>query len=116
MTLYPAWSPCAGLVWRTGIRGHVCVRERPWLSRPAVAAVGGLGSGEQVVGQADLGAVDEGAYLVGFQDECGAAGVGGLAQRDPAARELFGFQAGASVVAPRLVPAVFAEAGRGHAV
>jgi hypothetical protein len=82
-------------------------------SARARKTVPGCWSGEQVVGEAGLGAVDEGADLGGFQDDGGAAGVGGLAQGDPAAGEFLGFQAGAAVVAPRLAPAVWAEVGRG---
>jgi hypothetical protein len=64
------------------------------------------GSGEQVVGEAVLGAVDEGADLVRLEDERGGVWVGGLAEGDATARELFGFQTVAAVVAPRLRPAV----------
>jgi hypothetical protein len=60
---------------------------------PARRMPGGCWSGEQVGGEAGFGAVDEGADLARFQAEGGAGGVGGLAQRDPAAGELLGFQA-----------------------
>src|SRR5689334_18338901 len=82
----------------------------------SVRVSAGARSGEQVVGQAGLGALDERPDLAGLQDEGGAAGVGGLAEGDPAAGELLGFQAGAAVVAPGLAPALAAEVGGGHAV
>lgn len=73
----------------------------------------GCWSGKQVVGEAGLGTVDEGADLAGFQDEGGTVRVGGLAEGDLAAGELPGFQAGAAVVAPGLAPAIGAEVGGG---
>src|SRR5579859_119550 len=73
--------------------------------------------GEQVVGQASLGAFDERSDLAGFEDEGGAVGVGRLAQRDPSAGELLGFQAGAAVgAAPGLGPPAGAEVCGRHAV
>src|SRR5450755_4732630 len=81
------------------------------------SASGVAASGEQVVGQPGLGAVDERGDLVGLEDERGAVGVGGLAQRDPAAGQFLGLQAVAPVgAAPGLGPVVVAEFGRGHPV
>src|SRR5579859_1585875 len=93
------------------------VRERPAVS-PGCCRGGARGwSGEQVVGEAGFGALDEGADLAGLQDECGAGGVGGLAQGDLAAGEFLGFQARTAVgAAPGFAPAVGAEVGGGHAV
>src|SRR5216683_816813 len=71
---------------------------------------------DEVVGLAGLGAVDEGADLVGVEDQGGAVRVGGLAEGYPAAGQLLRFQACATVVAPRLAPAVRAEIRGGHAV
>src|ERR1700730_1262155 len=97
----------------------VRVRERPCVS-PAPEGAGddaaSWWSGEEVVGEAGRGAVDEGADLVGFQDERGAGRVGGLAQCDPAAGELLGFPAVAAIVAPRRGPALSAEFSGGHSV
>src|SRR6266498_5546714 len=92
-----------------------CVRECPQVSTSPPGDGRGIRSGEEVVAEAGLGAVDECADLVRLQDECGAVRVAGLAQGDPAAGELLGFQAGA-LVAPRLAPAVVAEVCRAHAV
>src|SRR5450755_1405546 len=81
------------------------------------SASGVAASGEQVVGQPGLGAVDERGDLVGLEDQRGAPGVGGLAQRDPAAGQFLGLQAVAAVgAAPGLGPAVASEVGCGHAV
>src|SRR6266571_3811849 len=94
-----------------------CVRECPYVSSvPLTGDGGGRWSGEEAVGEAGLGAVDERADLAGLQDEGGAVRVGGLAQGDPAAGECLGFQAGAAAVAPWLVPAAGAEVCRAHAV
>src|ERR1039457_6214082 len=96
-----------------GVSGNVrdCHRPLPGGSR---------WSGEEVVGQADLGAVDEGADLVGFQDQRGAGGGGGLvggAKGAAAAGVFLGFRAVAAVgAAPGLGPSVGAEVGGGHAV
>src|SRR5580658_9093249 len=63
-------------------------------------------SRDQAVGEAGFGAGDEGADLVGFEDERGTCGVGGLTQGDAAAGELLGFEAVAAVgPAPWLDPA-----------
>src|ERR1039457_1387576 len=77
----------------------------------------GLGGGEEVVGEAGFGAVDEGADFVGLEDERGPGGVCGLAEGDAPAGQFLGFDAGAAVgAAPWLLPAVGAEAGSGYAV
>src|SRR3954470_16636649 len=83
------WAGC-----RRTVRDTERVRECRWLLLPCLPWNGLRGwSGEEVVGQADLGAGNEGADLVRLQDERGTVGVGGLAQGDPAAGELLGFQA-----------------------
>ena len=56
------------------------------------------------------------ADMIRFQDQSGAVRVGGLANGDPAAGELLGFQAVTAVVAPGFAPAIGAEAGGGHTV
>src|SRR5262249_5789824 len=103
----PPVARTARMSWRAisrlvHLRASRCRRSRALKPRDMThRLVGGSPrmSGEQVVGQADLGAVDEGADLAGVQDERGAVRVGGLAEGDPAAGELPGFQAGAAVVA-----------------
>src|SRR6266545_2394436 len=56
------------------------VRECPYMSPRRCGDGGCLWLGEEVVGEAGLGAVDERADLAGLQDERGAVWVGGLAQ------------------------------------
>src|SRR5580658_4155941 len=96
MELSPtAWA--AWMSWRAISRLVQLRASRCWRSQaPNVSGM----SGEQVVGEAGLGAIDEGADLGGLEDEGGAVRVGGLAEGDLAAGEFLGFQAGAAVVAP----------------
>src|SRR5580658_2482538 len=85
-------------------------------SRAAADTCWGVVSDDEVVGKASFGALDEGFYFSGFEDEGWAVGVGGLAESDAAAGEFLGFEAGAAVVAPWFAPVVGTEAGGGHAV